>query len=94
MPNKVDSFGTSYSLNKINEKKPIVFIHGVGLTHEIWRPQLDYFKNNSIISYDILGHGKTPLNKSNISFDDFSEQLINLLNEQIYLYMDIFSWYY
>ena len=72
---------TFYLLNKTDKKIPIVFIHGVGLTHEIWEPQLDYFKDNSIVSYDILGHGKTPLNKSNISFDDFSEQLINLIDE-------------
>ncbi len=32
MPGKIDSFGTSYSLNKVNEKNPIVLIHGVGLT--------------------------------------------------------------
>ena len=80
MINGTDTFGTFYLLNQTDKKIPIVFIHGVGLTHEIWRPQLDYFKNNSIISYDILGHGKTPLNKSNISFDDFSEQLINYLD--------------
>jgi len=72
---------TFYLLNKTDKKIPIVFIHGVGLTHEIWKPQLDYFKNYTTLSYDILGHGKTPLNTSNVSFDDFSEQLINLLKE-------------
>ena len=81
MINGTDKSGTFYLLNKIEKKIPMVFIHEVGLTHEIWQPQLDYFKNNYIISYDILGHGKTPLNKSDISFDDFSEQLINLLDE-------------
>ena len=81
MINGTDSSGTFYLLNQTDKKIPIIFIHGVGLTHEIWQPQLDYFKDNTTISYDILGHGKTPLNKSNISFDDFSEQLINLLNE-------------
>ena len=81
MINGTDSSKTFYLLNQTDKKIPIVFIHGVGLTHEIWQPQLDYFKDNTTISYDILGHGKTPLNKSNISFDDFSEQLINLLNE-------------
>jgi len=81
MINGTDSSGTFYLLNQTEKKNPIVFIHGVGLTHEIWQPQLDYFKDNTTISYDILGHGKTPLNKSSISFDDFSEQLINLLNE-------------
>jgi pimeloyl-ACP methyl ester carboxylesterase len=77
----IDSSGTFYLLSQKKQKIPIVFIHGVGLTHEIWKPQLDYFKNNTIISYDILGHGKTPLNKTSINFDDFSEQLINLINE-------------
>ena len=81
MINGTDSSGTFYLLNQTEKKVPLVFIHGVGLTHEIWEPQLDYFKGNSIVSYDILGHGKTPLNKSNISFDDFSEQLINLIDE-------------
>jgi len=81
MINGTDSSGTFYLLNRSDKKIPIVLIHGVGLTHEIWQPQLNYFKEYTTISYDILGHGKSPLNKINISFDDFSEQLINLLNE-------------
>ena len=81
MINGTDTSGTFYLLNQTDKKIPIVFIHGVGLTHEIWRPQLDYFKNNSIISYDILGHGKSSLTKKNINFDDFSDQLIELINE-------------
>ena len=81
MQSKVDSFGTSYSLNKINEKNPIVFIHGVGLTKEIWEPQINFFKNYNTLTYDLLGHGKTPLNKSQPSFEDFSNQLFNLINE-------------
>ena len=76
-----DSSGTFYLLNKNDQKIPIVLIHGVGLTHEIWQPQLDYFKDYTTLSYDILGHGKTPLNIKNISFDSFSEQLLNLINE-------------
>jgi len=81
MQSKVDSFGTSYSLNKINEKNPIVFVHGVGLTKEIWEPQINFFKDYNTLTYDLLGHGKTPLNKSRLSFDDFSSQLFNLINE-------------
>ena len=75
------SSGTFYFFNKKEQVAPIVFIHGVGLTYEIWQPQLDFFKNHSTLSYDILGHGKTPLNKQDISFDDFSDQLINLIDE-------------
>ena len=81
MINNTDPSGTFYLLNKKDQKIPLVFIHGVGLTHEIWKPQIDYFENCTTLSYDILGHGKTSLKKTNISFDDFSEQLIKLINE-------------
>ena len=73
--------GTFFVYNKKNQISPMVFIHGVGLTHEIWQPQLEFFKDYSNLSYDILGHGKSSLNKEKISFDDFSDQLIELLNE-------------
>ena len=73
--------GTFYVFNKKEQSIPVVFIHGVGLTYEIWQPQLDFFKNYSNLSYDILGHGKSSLTKQNINFDDFSEQLIELINE-------------
>tara|TARA_Y100000590_G_scaffold270654_1_gene303957 strand:+ start:195 stop:986 length:792 start_codon:yes stop_codon:yes gene_type:complete len=81
MSNKIDSFGTSYSLKKINEKNPIVFIHGVGLNKEIWDPQINFFKDYNTLTYDLLGHGKTPLKKSKIIFEDFSKQLNRLINE-------------
>ena len=73
--------GTFYVFNKQKQYIPIVFIHGVGLTYEIWQPQLNFFNNYSNLSYDILGHGKSSLTKQNISFDDFSEQLIDLVDE-------------
>ena len=59
---------------------PVVFIHGVGLDHKMWFPQIRSFRDNSVLVYDLLGHGKTPLNKKNVNFEDFSNQLNNLLN--------------
>ena len=73
--------GTYYLLNQKKQSIPIVFVHGVGLTYEIWQTQIDFFKDYSTLSYDILGHGKSSLDKQEISFDDFSYQLINLINE-------------
>tara|TARA_B100000287_G_scaffold420003_1_gene458886 strand:- start:88 stop:870 length:783 start_codon:yes stop_codon:yes gene_type:complete len=75
------SSGTFYNYNKKKQTTPMVFIHGVGLTYEIWRPQLEFFRDYSNLSYDILGHGKSSLKKEKISFDDFSDQLTELLNE-------------
>ena len=73
--------GTFYFFNKKPNSNPIIFIHGVGLTHEMWQPQLNFFENYSILSYDILGHGKSTLTKKDISFDDFSDQIIELTGE-------------
>ena len=72
--------GTYYLFNKKDQEVPIVFIHGVGLTHEIWQPQLEFFNYHSNIAYDILGHGKSSLEDEKISFDDLSKQLIELLD--------------
>ncbi len=79
MKSKFDSKNTFYQLN-FKEGLPIIFIHGVGLDHTMWAPQINAF-DNSVITYDILGHGKTSLKKENITFDDFSDQLKNLVDE-------------
>ena len=79
MINSFDSKGTYYQLNKKKEL-PIVLIHGVGLDHEMWEYQFNSFEN-TVLTYDILGHGKTPLGVGQVTFDDFSEQLINLIGE-------------
>ena len=81
MANKFDSFDTCYSFNKIDEKTPIVFIHGVGLTKEIWEPQINFFKNYNTLTYDLLGHGKTPLKKNQLKIDSFTNQLLKLIGE-------------
>ena len=81
MKNSVDSYGTFYNSNKINDKNFIVFIHGVGLTSAMWKPQINFFKEYNTLTYDLLGHGKTPLKKGKLIIDDFSKQLFKLINE-------------
>jgi (E)-2-((N-methylformamido)methylene)succinate hydrolase len=81
MPNTSDSFETFYKFKKNDEKNPILFIHGIGLTHEIWDQQINFFKNYNTIIYDLIGHGKTPLNKKQLSMKDFSNQLLRLIDE-------------
>ena len=62
-----------------NNTTPLVFIHGVGLNHQMWAPQINSFKEHSIVTYDLLGHGKTPFNKEEVTLNDFSNQLLSLL---------------
>ena len=81
MKTATTSSGTYYLFNKKDQKTPIVFVHGVGLTHEIWQPQLNFFKEHTTLTYDIMGHGKSTLNKEIVSFNDFSNQIIELIDE-------------
>ena len=65
--------------NYIDKKTiPIVFIHGVGLDHKMWSRQIDYFKKFSTITYDLLGHGRTPFKKKEIKMKDYVDQLLSL----------------
>jgi len=62
-----------------NNTDPLVFIHGVGLDHKMWEPQINSLNSHSLITYDLLGHGRTPYDKEEITLNDFSNQLVNLL---------------
>ena len=62
-----------------NNTDPLVFIHGVGLDHRMWEPQIKSLNDHSIIAYDLLGHGKTPYGKEEVTLNDFSNQLGDLL---------------
>ena len=75
-----DTFETYYKFNKHNKNIPIIFIHGIGLNHEIWDQQINYFKKYNTIVYDLIGHGKTPLNKKQVSMKDFTKQLLSLVD--------------
>ena len=81
MPSTFDKYKTFYYFKKENETIPIVFIHGVGLTKEMWSPQINFFKDQNILTYDLIGHGKTPLKKTQLNFEDFIKQLLNLIDE-------------
>ena len=59
---------------------PLVFIHGVGLDHQMWSEQVDYLSEFSILTYDLIGHGKTTCNKDKLTLEDFSNQLLKILN--------------
>ena len=81
MPTTSEKFETDYYYKKENNSVPIVFVHGIGLNKEIWYPQIEFFKSYNVIAYDLVGHGKTPLNKNELNFQDFVKQLLNLINE-------------
>ena len=62
-----------------NNTIPLVFVHGVGLDHKMWKPQIVSLNNYSTLTYDLLGHGKTNLTLDKITLEDFSDQLQSIL---------------
>ena len=81
--------GTFYAVNNtefispiaLNKNTiPIVFIHGVGLNHAVWQPQVEFFKeNHCVISYDLMGHGNSSLPPEEVTLKNYAEQLDELL---------------
>ena len=78
MPYNFDPSQNYYSFID-NNTEPLVFIHGVGLDHKMWDSQINSLYNHSIITYDLLGHGRTPYNKKEVTLNNFSHQLDYLL---------------
>lgn len=63
-----------------NDTIPLVFIHGVGLDHKMWKPQINSLIEYSILTFDLLGHGKSKLEKEVVTLNDFSNQLLSIIN--------------
>ena len=78
MSKNFDSNQNHYFFNK-KDTIPLVFIHGVGLDHQMWNPQINNLNEFSTITYDLLGHGKTPYKKEKLTLNDFSNQLVEIL---------------
>ena len=75
-----DHKNTYFEKTKNNENIPTIFIHGVGLDNSMWYPQKKFFENHSVIFYDILNHGKSKKGFTNLDFNNFNNQLIELLS--------------
>jgi len=72
--------GTSYAQFGQGDQT-LFFIHGVGLNHRVWQPQIDYFAaSHSLVVYDMLGHGSSPLPDENATLADYAAQLLRLLD--------------
>lgn len=52
----------------INSKPIIIFVHGLGLSGEVWTPQRDWCKKNNVnfVVLTLLGHGKRRNEKASI----------------------------
>ncbi len=60
----------------------VVFLHGVGLNQSIWAEQVKAFSpGHTVITYDLLGHGKSAAAPADAGLDDWVLQLERLAAE-------------
>lgn len=61
---------------------PIVLIHGFPFSRAMWRPQVEALKKEfRVISYDIRGHGRSPVGDGLFTIELFVDDLLGLLDE-------------
>ena len=76
-----DSHGNYYEFNELDKSLTTIFIHGVGLDNTMWYPQKEYFLNKSVLFYDLINHGQSIGGFKDLSFEIYSNQLLNIINE-------------
>ncbi len=60
----------------------LVLLHGVGLNQSIWAEQVKAFAHShQVITYDLLGHGRSAAVPENATLADWVHQLGNLVEE-------------
>ena len=75
----ITPLSTSYT--RSGTGSALVFIHGVGLNKSVWGSYLEAFTNIcSVICYDTLGHGESPMPSAAVTLDDYIEQLLELID--------------
>ena len=70
MSQNFDPNQNHYFFNKKNSI-PLVFIHGVGLDHQMWNEQVDYLNEFSILTYDLLPNLKVWIKAEACSISPF-----------------------
>lgn len=60
---------------------PLVLLHGVGMDHSFWQPQIAHFSvSRPVVAYDMLGHGKSSPPPAQPDLGNYAEQIDALLD--------------
>ena len=77
---KTNGIKTYYEIK--GRGNPLVFIHGITNTRDVWNPQLEYFSDKfKVVTYDVRGHGKSEGNSDEYSMTLFANDLNELLRK-------------
>lgn len=60
---------------------PVILIHGFPLSHEMWKPQVEALSPTFLtITYDLRGHGKSPVGDGLYTIDHHVDDLFSLMD--------------
>ena len=77
----LEDLTVNYYDNLNVNKQAIVFIHGLGQNLNSWINQIEFFNNEfRVIALDLRGHGLSSKGNKKITINQFSEDIISLLN--------------
>lgn len=72
--------GTKLFVTDTGTGRPIVLIHGVALTHEVWLPQIRALRDRyRVVAYDVRGHGDSDEGVEGYSPKLFADDLAGVL---------------
>jgi pimeloyl-ACP methyl ester carboxylesterase len=78
----VDVLGVRLAVDDIGSGPPVLFVHGMGLDHRMWEPQLEAIDGSGrrAISYDLRGHGASGVPPIGYRVVDFADEALALLD--------------
>lgn len=76
----IDRYKVRYKFINRNAPETIVFLHSFGGKLEMWDSLSSHFTNQNLLSYDMIGFGKSDKPDINYSLDTQSDFLIKILN--------------
>jgi pimeloyl-ACP methyl ester carboxylesterase len=73
--------GAALFYEQSGEGRPIIFTHGASWNHLQWRKQVDFLSGQyQVITWDVRGHGHSTLPDGPVDSEDFSADLIALMD--------------
>jgi len=62
----------------------ILFVHGLGESHETWKEQIAFFPNKGykVIAIDLRGHGNSEIPKKKIEIEDFAKDVLSVITSE------------
>lgn len=78
----VDLKGINISYDDLGDGfGPVIFLHGFPFNKDMWKPQMEFLQNHyRVIAIDIRGFGKSKDEKSELSMDLFTDDLIAFMD--------------